>query len=165
MNEKNILLGIECLQNEFGKESIERAVENVAKFKIEIPSWIFGDFGGGRFGEYMPPGFARNIHEKLDDAAFVSKLTGAVDAIAVHTLWDLSEDGMEGSEEIAKSVYQAAKERDLQLGSINPTYFLKGSHKGSLSSENESVRNRYIDQTILSSELAHKYGNGVVAIW
>ena len=165
MNEKNIALGIEYLQTEFGKETVEMAVENVARLKVEIPSWIFGDFGGGRFGEYMPPGCARNIYEKLDDAAFVSKITGSVESVAVHTLWDLSDDGMEGSETVAESVYQAAKERNLKLGSVNPTYFLKGSHKGSLSSEIESVRNRYIDQTILSSELAEKYGSKVVAIW
>jgi len=53
----------------------------------------------------------------------------------------------------------------LKLGSINPTYFLKGSHKGSLSSNDESIRKRYIEQTILSAEFAEKYGSGVLAIW
>ena len=85
MKESNILLGLQYLENEFGKEKIERAIENVSNFKVEIPSWIFGDFGGGRFGEYIPPGCARNIYEKLNDAAFVSKITGAIEAVAVET--------------------------------------------------------------------------------
>jgi L-rhamnose isomerase / sugar isomerase len=165
LKESDIKSGIELLENEFGKNAIERAINYVQNFKVEVPSWIFGDFGGGRFGEYMPPGCARNIYEKLDDASFINKITGAVEAVSTHTLWDLSDDGLEGSYSKADDVYNAAKDRGLKLGSMNPTYFLSGSHKGSLSSNNEETRNRYIQQTILSSEFALKYGSAVVSIW
>ncbi|MCB9250679.1 MAG: hypothetical protein H6613_20145 [Ignavibacteriales bacterium] len=74
------------LENEFGIDRVQTAIAAVEKFKVEIPSWMFGKFGGGRFGDYMPPGYARNIFEKLDDAAFIKKITGAVDEIATHTL-------------------------------------------------------------------------------
>ena len=77
------------------KKLVNKAVKAVEDFKVEVPSWVFGKFGGGRFGDYMPPGFATNIFEKLDDAAFVNELTGASEQIATHTLWDFSNDGLD----------------------------------------------------------------------
>ena len=165
MTEKQIEYGIESLSLEFGKEVVDNAVKAVEEFKVEVPSWIFGKFGGGRFGDYMPPGFATNIYEKLDDAAIVNKMTGVSEQIATHTLWDFSNDGMEGSYDIAVEVKNAAESRGLKLGSINPTYFLKGSHTGSLSSYNEKVRERYIEQTILSGKIAEKLSNKLLTIW
>ena len=165
MTEKKIEYGIESLNLEFGKETVDNAVKAVEKFKVEVPSWIFGKFGGGRFGDYMPPGFATNIYEKLDDAALVNKLTGASEQIATHTLWDFSTDGFGGSYAIAVDVKKAAESRGLKLGSINPTYFLKGSHTGSLSSYDEKVRERYIEQTILSGKIAEELSNKLLTIW
>jgi L-rhamnose isomerase / sugar isomerase len=165
MTEKQIEYGIESLSLEFGKEVVDNVVKAVEEFKVEVPSWIFGKFGGGRFGDYMPPGFATNIYEKLDDAAIVNKLTGVSEQIATHTLWDFSNDGMEGSYDIAIEVKNAAESRGLKLGSINPTYFLKGSHTGSLSSYDEKVRERYIEQTILSGKIAEKLSNKLLTIW
>lgn len=156
---------LDNLISEFGADRVNLAIEAVEKFNVEIPSWIFGEFGGGRFGEYMPPGFARNIFEKLDDAALVNQLTGAAEQIATHTLWDFSEDGLEGSFDIAVEVKKAAELRGLKLGSINPTYFLKGSHTGSLSSYNDKVRERYIEQTILSGKIAEQLSNKLLSLW
>ena len=36
---------------------------------------------------------------------------------------------------MAENVGQQAKDRGLKIGSISPTYFLKGSHRGSLSAQ------------------------------
>jgi L-rhamnose isomerase / sugar isomerase len=165
MTEKQIEYGLNYLIEEFGLERVNKAITAIENFKVEVPSWVFGEFGGGRFGDYMSPGFARNIYEKLDDAAFVSKITGAVSGVATHILWDFSEDNFSGSIEIARQVSVEAKQRGLKLGSINPTYFLSGSHRGSLSSEEPGTRKRYVDQTILSIEIATKFGNGILSIW
>ena len=165
MIEKKIEYGIESLNMEFGKEIVNNAVKAVEDFKVEVPSWVFGNFGGGRFGDYMPPGFARNVFEKLDDAALVNELTGASEQIAAHTLWDFSNDGLEGSYEIAVEVKKAAESRGLRLGSINPTYFLTGSHNGSLSSYDDQVRERYIEQTILSGKIADELSNKLLTLW
>ena len=165
MTEKQIEYGIESLNLEFGKETVNNAVRAVEEFKVEVPSWIFGKFGGGRFGDFIPPGYARNIFEKLDDAAFVNRLTGASEQIATHALWDFSTDGLEGCYDIAVEVKKAAESRGLKLGSINPTYFLTGSHTGSLSSYNEKVRERYIEQTILSGKIAEELSNKILTLW
>ena len=165
MNYKNLSKSLDNLNNEFGAERIESAIKAVEEFQVEIPSWVLGDFGGGRFSDYMPPGFARNIFEKLDDASLINELTGASEQIATHTLWDFSEDQMTGSFEIASEVKKAAEARGLKLGAINPTYFLKGSHTGSLSSYDDKVRERYIEQTILSGEIAEKLSSKLLTLW
>jgi len=165
MQEKMINTGLQCLEAEFGKDRVSSAIEAVNKFKVEIPSWIFGDFGSGRFGDYTPPGCAGNIYEKLDDAAFINKLTGATDQVATHVLWDFSDDGITGSYEIAEKVSKAATERGLKIGSINPTFFLKGSYRGSLSAIEKTTTANYIDQTVLAGQIAKELAVGVVSLW
>jgi L-rhamnose isomerase / sugar isomerase len=165
MNKKWIDSGIENLAEEFGEKKVKEAVGSVKRFEVEVPSWALGPFGGGRFGDYTPPGCARNIHQKIEDAAFINKLTGATPRIATHILWDYSKDGMEGDYEIAKDVREECKSKGLSLGAINPTYFLKGSETGSFTSPIKETRKRYIEQTILSGKIAKELGNGVLSLW
>jgi L-rhamnose isomerase / sugar isomerase len=165
MTEHQIEIGLEYLTLQYGKEQVKNIISAVETFKVEIPTWVFGEFGGGRFGGYMSPGFARNISEKLDDASLVAELTDAVDGVATHVLWDYSEDGIHGSFKLAESVAAEAKNRGLKLGSINPTFFLTGSHKGSLSAEEKNTRENFIEQLILSAQIAQELTNGIVSIW
>ncbi|MBN1445034.1 MAG: L-rhamnose isomerase [Candidatus Omnitrophica bacterium] len=157
--------GIENLSGEFGEEKVKKAVELVKNFEVEIPTWSLGPFGGGRFGSYTPPGYAKNINQKLEDAAFINKLTGAAPMVSAHILWDFSKDGMEADYETALQVRDECKERNLGIGSINPTYFLKGSESGSLTSPCRETRKRYIEQTILGGRLAKEIGNGTLSLW
>ena len=39
--------GLDLLSQEFGEERVRAAVEVVKKFQVELPSWVFGEFGGG----------------------------------------------------------------------------------------------------------------------
>jgi L-rhamnose isomerase/sugar isomerase len=165
MDEKRINLGLELLELEFGASRVKRAIDGVKKFQVEVPSWIFGEFGGGRFGDYMPPGAARTIDEKLDDAAVVNKLTGATDSVAMHVLWDFSDEGASGSYSKAEDVYHAAKDRNLKVGSISPTYFLKGSHRGSFSASEKETVDAYIEQTIFGAQVARDFGTQLLTLW
>jgi len=165
MTEKQMKIGIQALELEFGTIAVKKAIENVKNFKVEVPSWIFGRFGGGRFGDYMPPGAARNIQEKLDDATIVHKLTGATDTVAMHILWDFSQDGMEGDLAVVDQVAEEARLRGLKIGSISPTYFLRGSQRGSLSATEKETVHRYIKQTVLSGKIAKELGIKLVTIW
>jgi len=165
MTEKQISAGIRVLESEFGKEKVTRAIEAVQQFRVEVPSWIFGPFGGGRFGDYMPPGAAQTIFQKLDDASFVNRLTGATPTIATHILWDFSKDGLAGDYAVAEQVARAAEERGLHIGSVSPTYFLKGSYRGSLSADDPQVRERYIEQTILGGRIAKDLGIRLLTLW
>ena len=164
-DEKMVDLGLEILMEEFGEGKVKEAIDAVKKFEVELPSWVFGVFGGGRFGEYSPPGAARNIFEKLDDASFVHKLTGATPRIATHILWDFSKDGYRGDFELAGKVKEEARQRGLDLGAINPTYFLSGSHRGSFSSEEEKTRDKFVEQTILGGKIAKELSNNLLTLW
>ena len=165
MTEKLIRTGIELLELEFGKERVQNGIDAIKKFDVEIPSWIFGDFGGGRFAGYLPPGAARNISEKLDDASLINKLTGAASHLATHVLWDMTDDGFTGSIKMAEQVFNLAMERGLKLGSISPTYFLRGSQRGSLSAIEKRTVDRYIEQTILAGKIAQQLGNRLLTLW
>ena len=162
---KTICMQLSNLESEFGKEQVDSAIDAVARFKVEVPSWVFGEFGGGRFSGYMPPGFARNIDEKLDDAAMVNQLTGAVSSVAVHVLWDLSSDGLTGDENVARAVKNSAEERNLSIGSVSPTYFLEGSYRGSLSADEAEIRARYIEQTVFAGQMSQAFGSNLVTLW
>lgn len=165
MTEEQVKIGLRSLEMEFGSDRVGAAIQAVKDFKLEIPSWIFGPFGGGRFGEYMPPGAARNIQEKLDDAAVVNRLTGTTPDVAMHVLWDFSEDGYIGSYNLAKEVHELAGERNLQIGSISPTYFLRGSHRNSYSADEKTANERYLEQTFLAGRIAKDFGVGLVTLW
>lgn len=164
-NERWIRQGLDILQARFGQGPVTRAVQAVKRFEVEVPSWVFGRFGGGRFGGYVPPAPARTIEEKLDDAAFCHRLTGAVPRVATHVLWDFSSDGREPDLSLARKVADAAEKRGISLGAVNPTYFLEGSHRGSFSCPEESVRKRYLEQTVFAGMVAKRYGTGLVTLW
>lgn len=163
--EKWVENGIRQLEEEFGEEKVKKAIECVKNFEVEVPSWVFGSFGGGRFGNYIPPAPARNIFEKIDDASFVHKLTGCSPRIATHILWDFSENGIDVNYKIVERGYEYAKEKSISLGAINPTYFLKGSHRGSFTSPEREIRKRYIEQTVIGAEIAKKFGNKLLTLW
>ena len=165
MKEGGVESGLLLLQKEFGSDSVKKAIEGIKAFEVEIPSWAFGPFGGGRFGEYMPPGAARNVAEKMDDAAFVNRLTGSTPRVATHVLWDLTEDGTTGSLKVARNVKALAELRGLNLGAVSPTYFLRGSHRGSFSADDEEVRKRYVEQTVFAGGVASELGNNLVTLW
>ncbi len=165
MDEKRIQLGTEALEQEFGAERVRAAIDAVKAFTVEIPSWVFGDFGAGRFGNYTPPGVARNVYEKLDDAAMIQKMTGATPNVAMHILWDFTEDGKIPSMKMAETLKGEAQNRGLDLGAVNPTYFLEGSYRGSFGADEQEVVERYIDQTVVAAEIAERFCNKLVTLW
>jgi len=165
MDDKQITHGLKALELEFGVETVARTKEAVGRFTVEVPSWVFGEFGGGRFGSYMPPGFARTIEEKLDDARFVHQLTGANPSVGVHVLWDLSENGRDPSMKEAEKVSRAAVERGLRIGSISPTYFLEGSFRGSLTAIEPETVDRYIEQTLFAAAASLEHGGSLLTLW
>lgn len=165
MNESLIKKEYELLKEKLNYIDIDSVKEKVKSFQVEVPSWVFGYSAGGRFGEFAQPGYARDIKEKIADAAFVNKITDACKKTATHILWDMTKDGETADMGAAEEVFNLAKENGIELGAINPTYFLKGSHRNSLGADEEATRKRYIEQTISAGEIADKYANGIVSVW
>lgn len=147
--------------------NIEDVKEKISNFSVEVPSWVFGPFGGGRFSSYIPPGAARNVFEKFDDAALVHRLTGATPKVSIHVGWDCPENIP--FEKIESNHFRRLKDYaenlGLSIGSVNPTYFLEGTHFGSLSADDVNVRSKLIEHTLVAAEIASKFGSGILVLW
>ncbi len=146
---------------------IDRLKEAVKRFAVEVPSWLFGPFGGGRFGDYTPPAPAPDAEAKMRDAAFVHKLTGAAPRVAIHVGWDKPE-GVAFDEIQADhfaSLHACALEEGIEIGSVSPTLFLEETQYGSLSSRLDDVRGRLIRHCITACEIAEKHAQGLVTYW
>jgi len=145
-------------------DEVKKKIEN---FNVEVASWIFGAFGGGRFSGYLPPGAARNIFEKVDDAALVNRLTGVTPRISIQVGWDDPDEAPfdEIQVESFKKLRDYAQKLGIGIGSVNPTYFLEGTQFGSLSANDPETRRRLIEHTLISAEIAAKYATGLITLW
>jgi len=159
----------EILRRDLEKKGIDLAEvkKKIEDFKVEVPSWVFGAFGGGRFSGYTSPGAARNIFEKLDDAALVNRLTGATPRVSIHVGWDDPDEAPfdEIQVDSFRKLRDYARRLGLGIGSVSPTYFLEGTQFGSLSSNNPETRRRLIEHTLVSAEIAAKYATGLITLW
>ncbi len=146
---------------------VESVKEAIKSFEVEVPSWVFGEFGGGRFGGYLPPGPAPDSRAKFEDAALVHQLTGACPNVAIHLGWD-KPDGVDFADIRAEhfgDLRDFAHERGLGIGAVNPTLFLEGTHHGSLSAPDASTRQLMIDHCKVACEVAREYAGGLVTYW
>ena len=69
----------------------DAVVSCLRELEIETPSWAYGN-SGTRFGIFAWPGAARDVYERIADAALVHRLTGACPTVAIHVTWDRVDD-------------------------------------------------------------------------
>lgn len=136
-------------------------VENVkAKLKaqhIETPSWGYGN-GGTRFKVFAWQGAARNIYEKLDDAAYIHKLSGVAPSIAIHIPWDKVDD--------YKALGQYAQSKGIAIGAVNPNLFQDDQYKlGSVCSPSASVREEALAHMVECCEIMPQVGSNLLSLW
>jgi L-rhamnose isomerase / sugar isomerase len=92
-------------------DAVERALRELV---IETPSWGYGD-SGTRFGVFPQPGRPRDVHERIDDAAEVHRLTGTAGSVALHFPWDATDD--------YGALRAHIEERGLRVGGVYPYLF------------------------------------------
>ncbi|MBN2303789.1 MAG: L-rhamnose isomerase [Anaerolineae bacterium] len=153
------LAGYDALAEQLTASGID--VENVkAKLHaqaIETPSWGYGN-SGTRFKVFPWPGAARDVHEKLADAAYVHRLTGVAPSVALHIPWDKTGDWP------ALKAY--AEDLGVKLGAINPNVFQDEAYKlGSLCSPFEDSRRMAIDHMIECCAIMKDAGSDLLSIW
>ncbi|WP_237724623.1 L-rhamnose isomerase [Deinococcus alpinitundrae] len=125
--------------------------------RIETPSWGYGN-SGTRFKTFAAPGAARDIWEKLDDAAEVQRLTGIAPGVALHIPWDEVEDYGE--------LVRYAAQRGLTLGAINPNVFQDEAYRlGSVTNPDEAVREQAIAHLLDCVEVMKKTGSRDLSLW
>jgi L-rhamnose isomerase/sugar isomerase len=125
--------------------------------RIETPSWGYGD-SGTRFKVFAWPGAARDVYEKLADAAFVHRLTGVAPSVALHIPWDYVEDWP------ALKGYAAGQ--GVQIGAINPNVFQDDAFKfGSACHPDPTVRRRAVERMLECVEIMKATGSDILSLW
>jgi len=147
------------LAENFDKKRIQIETVKAAlkKQHLETPSWGYGN-SGTRFKTFAWPGAARNVFEKIADAAYVHKLTGVAPSAALHIPWDKTDDW--------NALKQFAEEKGVKIGAINPNVFQDDIYKfGSLCSPNAIAREKALAHIKECCEIMHKTGSDILSIW
>ncbi|GHF37375.1 L-rhamnose isomerase/sugar isomerase [Deinococcus metalli] len=125
--------------------------------RIETPSWGYGN-SGTRFKTFAAPGAARDVYEKLDDAAEVHRLTGIAPSVALHIPWDEVDD--------YAALGRYARERGVGIGAINPNVFQDDVYKlGSVTSPFEDVREQAVQHLLECVEVMRQTGSRDLSLW
>ncbi|HDI00451.1 MAG TPA: sugar isomerase, partial [Firmicutes bacterium] len=131
--------------------------EKVKSFKVETPSWGYRD-SGTRFAVFHQPGAARDVHECLEDAAFVHRLTGACPSVALHIPWDRVED--------FGALREEAEAKGVRIGAINPNLFQDPDYKfGSLANPKPEVRKKALEHIFECIDIMEQVGSEVLSLW
>lgn len=139
---------------------MQRVLEALDRFQIELPSWGFANTGT-RFGKFLQPAAAVTIDEKFSDAALVHALTGACPTIALHVLWDLP-----GSLDDVRTIERLAEAHKIRAGSINPNVFQDQIYKfGSFGNPDAGVRRRALEHVKDSVEIARRLRSRDISLW
>ncbi len=129
-------------------------------FRIELPSWGFANTGT-RFGKFIQPAAATTTEEKFSDAGQVHLFTGVCPTVALHVLWDCP-DGVRSTDEIKKY----AARYGVLPGAINPNLFQDQEYKfGSFGNPDAAVRQRALEQTKDSIEIARRLQSRDISMW
>jgi L-rhamnose isomerase / sugar isomerase len=132
-------------------------VERVKSLEIETPSWGYGN-SGTRFHVYPWPGAARDVHERIADAALVHRLTGCCPSVALHIPWDAVDD--------YGALRALAQEQGIRIGAINPNLFGDDAYRlGSLCHPDTGVRAAAIRHCLQCVEIAKEVGSSLVSLW
>jgi L-rhamnose isomerase / sugar isomerase len=134
-----------------------RVLERLRGLAIETPSWGYGN-SGTRFHVYPWPGAARTVHERIDDAALVHRLTGCCPSVALHIPWDATDD--------YGALRRYAEDLGLRIGAINPNLFGSNEYRlGSLCHPDESVRAHALEHCRECIAIADEVGSSIISLW
>jgi len=136
---------------------IDTVISAIQRFVVETPSWGYGN-SGTRFKVFPWPGAARNLHEKLADAAAVQRYTGACPTVAIHIPWDKVDD--------YAAVRQEANQLGVRIGAVNPNLFQDDPYRlGSLCHRDPAIRKQAIDHMLECIEIARTVDSKIISLW
>jgi L-rhamnose isomerase/sugar isomerase len=136
---------------------VTAVLERVRQLEIETPSWGYGN-SGTRFHVFPWPGAARTVHERIDDAALVHRLTGCCPSVALHIPWDAVDD--------YGALRRYAGEQGVRIGAINPNLFGDEAYRlGSICNPDERVRKQALAHCRECIEVATETDSTIVSLW
>jgi L-rhamnose isomerase/sugar isomerase len=134
-----------------------QALERLRRLEIETPSWGYGN-SGTRFHVYPWPGAARDVRERIADAALVHRLTGCCPTVALHIPWDAVDDYSE--------LRAFAEDQGIRIGAINPNLFGNDGYRlGSLCHPDAAVRADAVRHCLKCVEIAAEVSSSIVSLW
>jgi len=136
---------------------VESVKAHLRSQRIETPSWGYGN-SGTRFKVFAWPGAARDVHEKLADAAYIHKLTGIAPSVALHIPWDKTGDWT--------ALKHEAETLGLRIGAINPNVFQEDIYKlGSLCHPSATVQEQALAHIVECCEIMRATGSDLLSLW
>jgi L-rhamnose isomerase/sugar isomerase len=136
---------------------VEGIKDKLKAQEIETPSWGYGN-SGTRFGVFKQPGAARDVHERLSDAAQVHKMTGVCPGVALHIPWDKVGD--------YDALQQEAAGLGVHIGAINPNVFQEYDYKlGSFGHRDPNVRQKALDHVYECIDIMQRTNSKVLSLW
>tara|TARA_Y100000589_G_scaffold322818_1_gene356399 strand:+ start:1147 stop:2382 length:1236 start_codon:yes stop_codon:yes gene_type:complete len=159
INEKNIAARYAVLAEDLAQQGIDidGIKGRIKAQELETPSWGYGN-SGTRFGVFKQPGAARDVHERLSDAAQVHKMTGACPGVALHIPWDKVDD--------YDALQQEADDLGVRIGAINPNVFQDGDYKlGSFGHRDANVRQKALDHMYECIDIMQRTNSKVLSLW
>jgi L-rhamnose isomerase/sugar isomerase len=141
---------------EMGK-NVKEIKERLKAQRLETPSWGYGN-AGTRFAVFEEPGAARDIRERLQDAAEVHRLTGICPSVAVHIPWDKVAD--------YEALKAEAESLGVRIGAVNPNLFQDPAYKmGSLTNVDAGVRRKAVDHLFECVEIMEAVDSDILSLW
>jgi L-rhamnose isomerase/sugar isomerase len=132
-------------------------LDRLSELEIETPSWGYGN-SGTRFHVYPWPGAARDVYERIADAALVHRLTGCCPAVAVHIPWDAVDD--------YAALGRFAEEQGVRIGAVNPNLFGDDAYRlGSVCHPDAAVRERAVAHCLECIGIAEELGSTIISLW
>lgn len=124
---------------------------------IETPSWGYGN-SGTRFGVFKQQGAARDVHERLADAAKVHEVTGICRPVALHIPWDKVDD--------YDALKAEAADLGVEIGAINPNVFQDSDYQfGSFGHRDAAVRQKALDHMEECAQIMRATGSKLMSLW
>ena len=137
--------------------NVDSVMSALKRQHIETPSWGYGD-SGTRFRVFPNKAAARNVHEKIDDAALIHKLSGIAPSVALHIPWDYVSDW--------SALGGYAGDKGIKIGAINPNVFQDEIYMlGSLCHAKADVRNKAIEHMEECCAIMAATGSDLLSIW
>ena len=107
---------------------------------------------------YPWPGAARDVWERVSDAALVHRLTGCCPSVALHIPWDRVDDW--------GALRRFAEQQGVRLGAINPNVFGEDIYRlGSLATRTPAVRRHALDHCLECVAIAGEVGSDTISLW
>lgn len=137
----------------------ERVLASLDHLQIELPSWGFADTGT-RFGKFLQDGAAIDTADKFADAGKVHELTACCPTVAVHVLWDFSE------EQDKDAVAAIAADAGVKIGSINANLFQDQEYKlGSFGNPDAAIRKQALQHSLDCIQLGKDVESDLFTLW